>query len=302
MRVPDQSSDILRRVKIVVCLVRGSAVGHRPRFDVKPLSDSDLPDNRTALQVQIDVIAALLLREVQSRFGRSRVGFIWALVEPITHVVVPVVLFGYIFARTIPGLEYPVFLLYGFLPFVLFKNICLQTMAGVQANRGLLAYRQVHLLDVFMARATSNVVVEVMLFAIVFSGLALLGFDVLPERPIEVIVVMALAVLMGLGLGMLLAAVCSFIPDARTVIRIAFAPMYLISGVIYPISRFPTEVVEWLSLNPLVHLIEFSRASALANYRPIDTLNMNFPVATSAIVLFAGLALYRLRALNRVTM
>lgn len=269
---------------------------------MKPPSDSDTPASRTALQIQIDVIAALLLREVQSRFGRSRVGFIWALLEPITHVIVPVVMFGFIFDRVLPGVEYPVFLLYGLLPFLLFKNICLQTMDGVQANVGLLAYRQVHLLDVFVARALSNVVVETILFVIVFAGLALLGYDVLPRNIVEVLAVLTVAVAMGLGLGMLFAALCGFVPDARSMIRIAFVPLYLISGVMYPISRFPGEVVQWLSWNPLLHLIDYSRLAALPHYRPIPTLNVLYPIALTALLLWVGLSLYRLRQLNRVTM
>jgi capsular polysaccharide transport system permease protein len=270
--------------------------------DVKPPSDSDLPAPRTALQIQIDVIAALLLREVQSRFGRSRVGFIWALLEPITHVALPVVLFGFIFNRTVPGVEYPVFLLYGLLPFLLFKNICLQTMDGVQANVGLLSYRQVHLLDVFVARALSNVAIEMMLFSIVFAGLALLGYDVLPKEPVELFIVLVVAVCMGLGMGMLLAALCGFVPDARSVIRVAFAPLYFMSGVMYPTSRFPREVVQWLSWNPLLHMVDYARVAALPHYRPIQTLEVLFPVAVAVVTLWIGLALYRLRQLNRVTM
>jgi capsular polysaccharide transport system permease protein len=269
---------------------------------VKPPSDSDTPASRTALQIQIDVIAALLLREVQSRFGRSRVGFIWALLEPITHVAVPVILFGLVFNRAVPGVEYPVFLLYGLLPFLLFKNICLQTMDGVQANMGLLSYRQVHLLDVFVARALSNVSIEATLFSIVFAGLALLGYDVLPQRPVELFIALAIAVCMGLGLGMLFAAVCGFVPDARAVIRIAFVPLYLLSGVLFPVSRFSSDIVQWLSWNPLLHLIDYSRLAALPHYRPIPTLNVMFPVAVTTIALWVGLSLYRLRQLNRVTM
>jgi capsular polysaccharide transport system permease protein len=195
-----------------------------------------------------------------------------------------------------------VFLLYGLLPFLLFKNICLQTMDGVQANMGLLSYRQVHLLDVFLARALSNVAIEVMLFSIVFAGLGLLGYDVLPRNLVELIVVLVVAVAMGLGLGMLFAALCGFVPDARAVIRIVFAPLYFASGVIYPISRFSGDVVEWLSWNPLLHLIDYSRLAALPHYRPIQNLNAMYPVALTAIVLWVGLSLYRLRQLNRVTM
>ena len=40
---------------------------------------------RTSFQIQRDVVYALLLREIASRFGKSRVGFLWVLLEPIAH-------------------------------------------------------------------------------------------------------------------------------------------------------------------------------------------------------------------------
>src|SRR5690606_21669212 len=90
-----------------------------------------------------DVIYALLLRELSSRFGKSRGGFLWVLIEPMAHLIVPVVIIGFIRQRIVPGVEYPVFLVYGFLPFLLFKAICLQIVNGVNSARGLLSYRQV---------------------------------------------------------------------------------------------------------------------------------------------------------------
>ena len=63
---------------------------------------------RSHYQIQRDVIYALLLREMGSRFGRSRVGFLWVMVEPLAHLIVPVAIFGFLRDRMLPGVEYPV--------------------------------------------------------------------------------------------------------------------------------------------------------------------------------------------------
>ena len=39
-----------------------------------------------AAAVQGRVIFALMLREVRTRFGRTQVGYLWALLEPITYI------------------------------------------------------------------------------------------------------------------------------------------------------------------------------------------------------------------------
>jgi len=256
---------------------------------------------RTRFQIQRDVIYALLLREIASRFGKSRGGYFWVLVEPVAHFVFPILVMGFIRQIVLPGVDYPVFLVYGFMPFLLFKAICVQTMEGTRANRGLLSYRQVLLMDVFIAKALAYCVIQAIVFGIVFTGLAMLGFDVRPSLPIELGAVLMLTVTLAFGLGLLFAAITSLAPDARSLIRLLFLPLYFMSGVLFPITRFPDEWVRWMALNPVLHLVELSRTVGLAHYEPMRYLSLTYPVALAAISLFIGLALYRLRYLSRVT-
>jgi len=257
---------------------------------------------RTGLQIQKDVVYALVLREVGSRLGKSRVGLLWVMVEPVAHLVFPIAMFGFLMARALPGIDYPVFLVYGFLPFLLFKTICLQTMEGVSANRGLLSYRQITLMDVFVAKAIAYCAIESLVFAVVLAGLAMLGFGVLPPYPVEFAGALALTVALGFGLGLLFAAIGSLVPDSKSIIRVLFLPLYLASGVLFPITRFPDQWIDWLALNPVLHLVELSRATAIEHYEPMRQLNVAFPGAVALVANFIGLAMYRLRYLSRVTM
>ena len=256
---------------------------------------------RSHFQIQRDVIYALLLRELSSRFGKSRGGFVWVMVEPIAHLLVPIVIFGFIRQRLVSGIEYPVFLVYGFLPFLLFKAICLQIVDGVNAARGLLAYRQVLLMDVFIARAMAHAVIQAIVFTIVLSGLAMLGYDVLPVRPVELAGVLGLTVVFAFGLGVVFAALTSLIPETQPVVRIIFMPLYFISGILFPVTRFPDEWVRWMAINPILHFAELSRAASLDGYDPMKYTSIAYPVALALVATIVGLMLYRLRILARVT-
>jgi len=256
---------------------------------------------RTPFQIQRDVIYALLIREVSSKFGKSRASFLWVLFEPVAHLVFPIVMFGFALERTLPGIDYPVFLVYGFVPFLVFKTICLQTMEGARVNRGLMSYRQVLLMDVFVANALAYCSVEAMVFAVVLTGLAMLGFDVLPSLPMEFGGVLALTVLLAFALGLLFGALTSVVPDAKAVVRVLFIPLYFLSGILFPVSRFPEEWVQWLAINPVLHLVEMSRGAAVTHYVPMRFMSLEYLAAVTVVSLFIGLALYRLRALSRVT-
>jgi capsular polysaccharide transport system permease protein len=256
---------------------------------------------RSHFQIQRDVIYALLLRELSSRFGKSRGGFVWVLVEPIAHVLVPVITFGFIRQKMVPGVEFPVFLVYGFLPFLFFKAICLQIVDGVNAAQGLLSYRQVLLMDVFISKAMAYSVIQAVVFTLVLTGLAMLHYEVLPVRPVELAGVVALTVMLAFGLGVMFAAVASLIPDARPVIHVMFMPLYFMSGILFPVTRFPDAWVQWLSINPVLHLVELSRAMALDGYEPMKYTSITYPVTLALVATVIGLMLYRQRYLARVT-
>ncbi len=256
---------------------------------------------RSPFRIQRDVLYALLLLELSSRFGKSRGGFFWVLVEPIAHLLVPVLIFTYIRARLVPGVEYPVFLVYGFLPFLLFKAICLQIIDATNASQGLLSYRQVMLMDIFIARAIGHFVIYAVVFSVVLTGLGMLGFSVFPLRPIELAGVIVMTFLMAFGLGLLFAAVSSLVPDARTAIKILFMPLYFASGILFPVTRFPDEWVQKLAYNPVLHLVELSRVAAVEGYRPMPYTSIEYPLALGLVTTLIGLMLYRRRFLTKVT-
>jgi hypothetical protein len=52
----------------------------RPRFP--PEGVAEMFDLRSRM------IGALLLREARTRFGRSSLGYLWAVIEPVSHVAV----------------------------------------------------------------------------------------------------------------------------------------------------------------------------------------------------------------------
>ncbi|EIM1128140.1 ABC transporter permease, partial [Escherichia coli] len=78
---------------------------------------------RSGFEVQKVTVEALFLREIRTRFGKFRLGYLWAILEPAAHLLVLLGIFGYIMHRTMPGISFPVFLLNGLIPFFIFNSI-----------------------------------------------------------------------------------------------------------------------------------------------------------------------------------
>ena len=80
-----------------------------------------------------------------------------------------------------------------------------------------------------------------------------------------------------------------------------FMPLYFVSGVLFPTSRFPDEVVRWMAVNPVLHLVELSRVTAVHGFEPMKYLSLSYVVVLALVTTTIGLMLYRLRYLTRVT-
>lgn len=225
---------------------------------------SDL-HTRTPWQIQKAVIYALLLREIKARLGRHRLGAVMVLAEPVLHMVVMILIRGYLRNRAEHIAEFPVMLMIGLMPFILFKNIALRTMEGVKGEKSLLAYRQIRPMDMLVARTCVYVLFSLFTYIVILSGLELLGFSAIPRDPLIVIGLLFTVIPLGLGLGLILNVIQNIFPEAKMLIKISFMPLYFLSGVLHPLYIVPADIAAWLLWNPMLRVIELSRGHFLSN-------------------------------------
>ncbi len=264
-----------------------------------------MPARRTAprrhpWEVQRAVLFALLLREMKARVGGQWVGAVWTLFEPLAHVALLVTLLGTMRGALLPGIEYPVFLVTGLIPFFLFQHLAIRLMDGIEANRGLFAYRQVKPLDPLLARALVETLMSLAVYALTLGVLAWLGYHVLPYQPLEMIAVNVGIALFGTAFGIFAAVLSHDRARLRSFIRMTMLPLYFASGVIFRVDLLPREYIDWLLWNPLLHLVELSRHAFIEAYVPTDGVNALYPLLFGLVVAALGLALYRTQRLRLI--
>ncbi|WP_128001996.1 ABC transporter permease [Piscinibacter defluvii] len=251
------------------------------------------PPKRDAYQVQRAVLVALVIRELRARVQGRWLGMLWMLFEPLAHVLAVLALFNFRQNAVTLNIEFPVFLVTGMLPFFIFRNLARQVPTAINANRQLFAYRQVLPIDALAARA----VVEIGLYGAVYLCalviLGWLGYHCVPRAPLELIATMNVLVLLGLGLGLVVAVVSHRRPRVTTVINLAFFPLYFVSGVIFPLHSLSPEVRDLLLWNPVLHLVELSRYYFIPSYTILPGVDAAYPTAFALVVLALGMSAYR---------
>ena len=228
-------------------------------------------------------------------------GAVWTLVEPICHLLIFTVLFALIRGRTVSSVEYPVFVLVGMVPFLLYRNTALRLMDSLRENRSLFAYKQIKPLDTYIARVLVETCISATVYAILVFGFAWYGFDMSVHSPLQWVATLALGLLFSFGLGMVLALITHAIPAIKVPIRMAFFPLYFISGILVPASYLPTAMMPILLLNPFLHLVELIRAEVLPHYTPVDGVSVEYVVAVTTVLLFVALGTYRARRLHLIS-
>ena len=256
---------------------------------------------RSSFQIQKTVIFALMLREARARFGVRRFGAIWALLEPIAHILLISLVFSVIRGRSVTGLEYPVFVLVGLVPFLLYRNTALRLMDSTRENRSLFAYKQIKPLDTFVARVLVEACMSASVYAILVFGFAWFGFDMRVAHPIEWVLTVFLGLLFSFGLGMSLALFTNAMPSSKSVIRMGFFPLYFISGVLIPAAYMPPAFLPYLLLNPFMHLMELIRGEIFLNYMPVQGISLSYVIACTVVLLFVSLGTYRVRRLHLIS-
>lgn len=255
---------------------------------------------RTAWEVQRGVLLALLLREMKARVGGQWVGAVWTLFEPLAHLLMMVTVMGFVRGSVIPGIEYPVFLVTGLVPYFLFQHLAIRLMDGIDANRGLFSYRQVKPLDPLLSRAAVESLMNLVVYLFTLSLLGWLGYSVLPSQPLQMLGVNLLLILFGTSFGIFGAVISHDRQRLRSLLRMTLLPLYFLTGIVFPIDFLPREYIEWLLWNPLLHLIELSRQAFIPAYVPVRGINALYPLLFTLVLAALSLALYRTNRLRLI--
>ncbi|WP_237886683.1 ABC transporter permease [Pseudomonas sp. PGPR40] len=256
---------------------------------------------RSPLQIKKSVIFALVLREARARIGERRMGAMWILLEPICHLLILSVLFSLIRGRTIAGIDFPVFVLVGLAPFLLFRNTALRLMNSPKENRSLFGYKQIKPLDTFIARVLVEFSISSSVYVILVFAFAWYGFDMSIKAPIEWVLTILLGLLFSFSLGVLLALIAHALPDSKLFIQMMFFPLYFISGVLIPAAYLPQAMLPLLLLNPFLHLLELIRSEIFPYYVPVDGISVKYVISATLVLLFVSLGTYRVRRLHLIS-
>ncbi len=244
---------------------------------------------------QVRVIAALVRREMRAHFGESRIGYLWAIIEPILHLASFVLILIVLLKRHAPmGDNATLFVMTAVLPYFLYSKLATYIGSSVESNRALFNLPPVKPLDVVLARTILETATYLLVGFLLVVGLLLAGVsEAVPAHPLQLAAAIAVVVMFGLGFGMINVVMRVFIANWLTVFSLVTGPLYLLSGIWWLPEQVPQPLRDYLLYNPLAHFVMWSRAGFYRDYKP-EYLDRSYALAWALGALVVGLALLRI--------
>ena len=250
------------------------------------------------LAVQARVIGALILRETRSRFGRSQLGYLWAIAEPLCYIISLSLLFDAISRHSPFGSSVALFFATGLLPYQLYSRIASALVTAFDANEALLTYPIVKPVDTLVARALLELATAALVMILLFGGLVLLAGAPEPESlHVMVLAILGLA-LFGFGIGTINAVIAKLFVSWRQVYDVISRPLMLVCGVFFTLDTLPAGARDIISYIPVTHGIELFRSGYYSGYRS-TVVSISYLFVSGLVLCLIGLAAERAIRLAR---
>lgn len=245
-------------------------------------------------RVQLRVIGALMIREMHSRFGQSRFGYLALFVEPLLLGGAIGVIHQVRGGEGIRG-SFEFFSI-GYVLFFGFRGIVTRAHSTIASGTSLLYHRQVTLPDLFYARhaieavACTGVLVAFLMGVVAFGGEA-------PDSWTKVLLAMLLMMLLAQGIALIFASVTAEWHGLERALHVSVYLLMPISGVFFMVEWLPSTLQEWALWVPTVHIFELLRDGQFgdrfrATYEPDYVLAW---ILVTHLIGLAGLRIARRR-------
>lgn len=246
-----------------------------------------------SLRIQSNVIGALILRELHTRFGRQNIGYLWLFTEPLLLAFAVALLHSQRHLPVANGVLSIPFAIAGYTLFIMFRSMVSRAETMLEANRPLLNHRQVTILDMAVARALLELASTTAVLVLLLIGAWLVG---LANPPADIVAVAGAVVLLGwfsFAVAMVVIALGHESPMAGRLIHPLLYLSMPLSGAFFAMPWLPAGLRETAAWIPTVPIFELMRVGLFDGYPDADA-SLTYPIVVCAALTLIGLAGLRL--------
>lgn len=252
------------------------------------MSQSSQTPFARSLQINKNVIGALMMREIISRYGRQNLGFLWMVLEPLIFSVLISTLWTLRGSGRMSGLPILEFMMTGFPLLNLWRGVSNRAIGVVQANAGLLFHARVRILDVFIARSLVDVFGYTLSYIVILILFYYTGYMQLPDDPLYMVCAWVLMAWFGFALGLILGAMSERSEVAKRLWAASGFIWLTVSGTFFLVRSLPPQAMKIALYVPMIHGSEMLRHGYFGAHI-VTYENVAYLITWNLILTFVGL-------------
>jgi capsular polysaccharide transport system permease protein len=240
----------------------------------------------------INVMHAVVLRDIRSRFFNHGLGFLIQPLMPVAHLLLLLSIYAVTGRQAVYGDDIFLFFATGLVPSLTFMYISRFMALSIVINKGMLAFPAVHLLDVVLARSVLEFAGMIVSIFVMFVLLISLGSNPYPVNPSEALIAMGFTMLLSIGVGIIASVISAIFPFFAMIYALSMVCVYLSAGGPIYLHTFPEQIIYIASFNPVFHSVEWMRGAYYLGY-PSQSLDKSYLIAWAVLSLAIGLLMER---------
>ena len=243
----------------------------------------------TGQKSSMNLLLALVRRDIKARYRRSMLGPAWAILQPLILMVLFNMIRGFV---NIPsdGVPYIIFSYSALVPWTFFSNAISMSGSSILSNASILKKMALPR-EIFPFAA-----VVTALFDFVMASIILVGMMIWYSVPITwslawLPLLTLLTLIFAFSIGMFIAALGTFKRDLIFATPFLMQVLLFASPIMYPLSSVPAKYRLIYSLNPIVGIIEGFRNALIHGTSPL-TESLLFSALIIVITLLLSWSLF----------
>lgn len=242
------------------------------------------------------VVFALIMREMNTTYGRSIGGYIWAVLEPIGAITLMSVVFSFAFRAPALGVNFPLFYATGYLPFMFYLGTSTNIAMSIRFNKQLLFYPRVTYIDSIFARFLLSFLTHVLVFYIIIIGTFVSQETRSTLQFQYVFSSLSMVAALSFGVGVMNCFLFEVFPSWLRLWGVFNRPMFILATIFFTIESVPEPFRTYLLYNPLVHIVSEMRRGFYPYY---DGVNVSYVYVYGISLLLTGTGLFLLKRYNK---
>ena len=235
-----------------------------------------------------DIVGALVMREIVTRYGREGIGFLWLIAEPLMFCLGVIVLWSMLKPAYEHGIRVAPFCMTGYMCLLLFRHTVSYSTSALQANIGLLHHRKVRPIHVYISRFVMEFAGATVAFIVVYLILFCLGMVNAPGDPLKLYCGWLILAWLSSAFALVFSALAIRYEVIERMLSVFMYLMIPLSGAFIMVDWLPKKYQAIYLLNPLPHTVEMVRSAVFGEFVKTH-YNPAYPIAWAMVLTLLGL-------------